>query len=48
MVEIKRDVIKYLINYYCREPGIRSLEKYSKKLIEKVLILKSGCFLNSN
>jgi ATP-dependent Lon protease len=30
------NVIEKLINSYCREPGVRSLEKYVKKIIEKV------------
>jgi ATP-dependent Lon protease len=25
-----------LIKDYCREPGVRSLEKYTKKIIERI------------
>lgn len=34
--EIKDEIIEKLINSYCRDPGIRSLQKYSSRLIEKL------------
>ena len=34
--KIDPDVIDHIIDQYCRDPGIRSLEKYTKKIIEKV------------
>lgn len=36
-----------MINYYCREPGIRSLERFTKKILEKVyFFFIKGCLLN--
>lgn len=34
--KIEDNVIDYIINQYSREPGIRSLEKHTKKILEKV------------
>lgn len=34
--EISDDIIEVLINDYCREPGVRSLERQVKKLVEKI------------
>jgi ATP-dependent Lon protease len=36
MIKIEPEVVDFIINQYCREPGIRSLEKITKKIIEKV------------
>jgi ATP-dependent Lon protease len=36
MIKIEPEVVDFVINQYCREPGIRSLEKITKKIIEKV------------
>ena len=34
--EIQPDVVDLMIDQYCREPGVRSLEKQTRKLIEKI------------
>lgn len=34
--EIEKDVVDKLINDYCREPGVRSLERHTRKIVDKV------------
>ena len=34
--EMADDVIHRLIEEYCREPGVRSLERYTRRIIDKV------------
>ena len=33
---IPDQTVNHLIEDYCREPGVRSLEKYTRKILEKV------------
>jgi Lon-like ATP-dependent protease len=37
LFEIKPSVISHLINYYCRDPGIRSLQKSTVRIIETIV-----------
>ena len=34
--EIPESTLNYLIEFYCREPGVRSLKKYINKVCEKI------------
>jgi ATP-dependent Lon protease len=34
--EIPQKTKDYIIEYYCREPGVRSLKKYIQKICEKI------------
>lgn len=36
---ITEDVKNYIIENYCREPGVRSLKRFINKITEKVIIL---------
>lgn len=51
MFEIKDSVIEIMINGYCRDSGIRSLQKATNKLLEKIafqIIEKTEEIENSN
>lgn len=34
--ELEKTVVDKLINDYCREPGVRSLERHARKIVDKV------------
>jgi len=34
--KIPEETMDYVIEYYCREPGVRSLKKYLQKICEKI------------
>ena len=34
--KIEEEVITKLVNQYCREAGVRSLERYTKRMLEKI------------
>lgn len=36
MFKILNEVVDELVNNYCRDAGIRSLEKYTRRILEKI------------
>lgn len=42
--ELEDNLVDTIVNDYCREPGVRSLERHSKKIIDRIAfeIVKSS------